>query len=138
MKYIVVTEVDHATKIPCTVEPMRWGPVFPDVKGLAVDWADESDWPIALNQEGVYLTAPRYYATCDDDADLNVAGVLEEITASEWTERKRTEFIRRKPFASWVWDDSSMVWNPPVAYPEGAEPYTYEWNEETTSWELID
>jgi hypothetical protein len=134
MKHIVITEIDADTKVICTSEPMRTGPVLPEVKGLDLDWADMSTWPIALDQTGAYLRAPKYYGTCDDDADLTIAGVLEVITEAEWMQRKHDEFFARKPFESWTWDSESMTWNCPVPYPEGAEYGMYFWDEETLSW----
>jgi hypothetical protein len=47
-------------------------------------------------------------------------------------------FFPPKPFASWVIDDETGQWNPPVAMPtdagEGDPPKSYEWNEDTVSW----
>jgi hypothetical protein len=48
MKHIVLTEVDAKTKVPCTVEPQRTGPSMPKIKGLVLDWADKSTWPVEL------------------------------------------------------------------------------------------
>ena len=43
-------------------------------------------------------------------------------------------FIAPKPFASWILNETSCLWEAPVAMPtEGS----YTWNEETTSWDLI-
>ncbi len=39
-------------------------------------------------------------------------------------------FIPPKPFASWVLDEETCLWNAPVAKPEGS----YRWNEDTLSW----
>ena len=47
----------------------------------------------------------------------------------------RDAFIAPKPFASWVLNEESCVYEAPVAYPTDGEMYT--WNEETTSWDLI-
>ena len=137
MKHIVITEIDADTKVICTSEPMRTGPVLPEVKGLDLDWADMSTWPIALDQTGAYLRAPKYYGTCDDDADLTIAGVLEVITEAEWMQRKHDEFFARQPYASWTWDSESMTWNCPVPYPEGADRGAYFWNEATLSWTQV-
>jgi hypothetical protein len=52
MKHIVLTEVDAKTKVPCTVEPQRTGPSMPQIKGLALDWADKSTWPVELGPTG--------------------------------------------------------------------------------------
>ena len=138
MKHIVITEVDAVTKIPCTTEPQRTGPSIPKIKGLVLDWADKSTWPVELDPTGRYLRAPKYYGTCDDDADLTVAGVLEELTQVEWMTRKHDEFYARQPYPSWVWNSFDFTWSSPVPYPEdagtGEPPKRYSWDEATTSW----
>lgn len=88
-----------------------------------------------MDSRGVYLRAPKYYGTCADDANTNIAGVLEVLTEAEYTQRKRTEFYARRPFASWVFDESTFVWNPPVAYPQDGN--SYRWDEATKLWVLI-
>ena len=40
-------------------------------------------------------------------------------------------FIPPKPFASWILDEETCLWNAPIAKPEG----NYTWNEDTLSWE---
>ena len=134
MKHIVITEIDLKTKIPCTEAPQRTGPSMPKIKGLVLDWADRSTWPVELAQDGRYLRAPKYYGTCDDDANLNVAGVLEVLSEVEWMSRKHDEFYARQPYASWTWSSFNLTWSSPVPYPEGADPYDYQWDEATTSW----
>jgi hypothetical protein len=134
MKYIVVTEVDAKTKVLCTDNTMRTGPSMPAIKGLNLDWADRSTWPVELDQTGKYLRAPKYYATCDDDANTTIAGVLEVLTEQEWMQRKHDEFYARRPYASWLWDEATFTWSSPVPYPEGAGHLDYLWDEETVSW----
>ena len=41
-------------------------------------------------------------------------------------------FIAPKNYASWVFDEDSCRWVPPVARPDEENSYT--WNEDTTSW----
>lgn len=89
--HIVVTEIDHNTRIPCTVAPQRTGPSMPDVKGLKIIWADQSTWPVDTDSTGTYLRAPRYYGTCDDDADITISGVLEVLTEAVWNEHRIAE-----------------------------------------------
>lgn len=137
MKYIVLTEVDAKTKALCTSAPMSTGPTIPQIKGLVLDWADKSTWPVPLHKSGAYVRAPKYYATCDDDANLNVVGVLEELTQAEWMTRKHDEFYVRQPYPSWTWNSFDFTWSSPVPYPEGAKPWEYAWNEASTSWEKI-
>jgi hypothetical protein len=43
-------------------------------------------------------------------------------------------FIPPKPFASWILDEETCLWNAPVARPEG----NYTWNEDTLSWVEIE
>jgi len=69
--YICVTHVDNRTKIPGNKAPMRNGPTFPDVKGLNIEWWDESNWPLTHPDQ-----FPRFYGTCDDDADTDIPGVV--------------------------------------------------------------
>lgn len=44
-------------------------------------------------------------------------------------------FITPKPFASWLFNDNSLDWYPPVPYPEDGN--YYQWNEELIAWEQI-
>ena len=48
-------------------------------------------------------------------------------------------FIPPKPFNSWILDEETCNWNPPVPYPvieEGSDE-SYVWDENTTSWLLL-
>jgi hypothetical protein len=47
----------------------------------------------------------------------------------------RQAFIAPKPFASWVLDEETCLWEAPVAYPTDDQAYT--WDENTTSWALV-
>ena len=136
--YIVVTEVDDKTRIPCTVEPQRTGPSMPAVKGLRIIWQDKSTWPVSTDSTGIYLRAPKYYGTCDDDADTSIAGVLEVLTETEWNERKVAEHEATKPFPSWVGYLDTMTWAAPVARPADAiingGNVAYKWDEATLNW----
>ena len=54
----------------------------------------------------------------------------------------RDAFIPPRPYASWVLDEQTCLWNAPVEMPEdagtGDPPKRYQWDEVTTSWkELI-
>ncbi len=136
--YICVTEVDAVTKIPCTVEPQRTGPSMPNVKGLTYSWSDQSTWPVSTDSTGTYLRAPKYYCTCDDDADTDVAGVLEVLTEQDWLERKQAELETRRPYPSWIMQLDTMSWTPPVPRPADAimngGTVAYQWDEETVNW----
>lgn len=47
----------------------------------------------------------------------------------------RDAFVPPKPFESWSLDETSCLWEPPVAYPSDGKVYS--WNEGTTSWDEI-
>ena len=47
----------------------------------------------------------------------------------------RDAFIPPKPFASWTLDETSCLWQAPVAYPDDGERYA--WDEENQEWDLI-
>jgi hypothetical protein len=44
----------------------------------------------------------------------------------------RDAFIPPKPYASWVLDEQTCLWNAPVPYPTDGK--RYQWDETTTSW----
>ena len=48
----------------------------------------------------------------------------------------RDAFIAPKPFNSWILNETTCLWEAPVVYPDDGERYT--WNEETTTWDLIE
>ncbi len=48
----------------------------------------------------------------------------------------RDAFYAPQPFPSWVLNEDSCVWEAPVAYPDADSDERYDWNEETTSWEV--
>jgi len=136
--YIVVTEVDAVTLIPCTIEPQRTGPSLPALKGWVYIWDDNSTWPVELASDGTYLRAPKYYGTCDDDADTSIAGVLQVLTEAEYTAAKTVEHEARKPYPSWIGYLDTMTWGAPVPRPANAivngGNVRYEWDEATVNW----
>jgi hypothetical protein len=54
----------------------------------------------------------------------------------------RDAFIPPKPFASWVLNETTCLWDAPVAMPEdagtGEPPKRYTWDEDTISWVEVD
>lgn len=45
---------------------------------------------------------------------------------------ERDAFIPPRPYASWIMDDNTCDWQPPVAYPTDGQPYV--WDETTQTW----
>jgi hypothetical protein len=51
---------------------------------------------------------------------------------------QRDAFIAPKPFNSWILNETTCLWNAPVAYPvDNNVNNIYKWNEEILNWELI-
>ena len=48
----------------------------------------------------------------------------------------RDAFIAPKPYASWILNETTCIWEAPVAYPTDGEIYT--WNETTIAWDLVE
>jgi len=44
----------------------------------------------------------------------------------------RDAFIPPKPFESWVLDEDTCLWEPPIPYPDDGQ--MYRWDETTVSW----
>jgi len=48
----------------------------------------------------------------------------------------RDAFIPPKPFNSWTLNETTCLWESPVAYPTDGQKYN--WNEENQTWDLVD
>tara|TARA_R110000851_G_scaffold55984_1_gene131009 strand:+ start:487 stop:870 length:384 start_codon:yes stop_codon:yes gene_type:complete len=51
-------------------------------------------------------------------------------------DQTRDAFIPKKPYASWILNEDTCLWEAPVALPDTENRYS--WNEETTNWDLVD
>ena len=51
-------------------------------------------------------------------------------------DKARDAFIPPQRFASWTLNESTCLWEPPVAYPDDGKEY--KWNEATTNWVEIE
>ena len=45
-------------------------------------------------------------------------------------------FIPKQPYAGWILDENTLTWNPPVEHPMDGK--LYDWDEDTTSWKLME
>jgi hypothetical protein len=50
-------------------------------------------------------------------------------------DENRDAFIPPKPFSSWILNDFSYLWEPPIPRPKDNNHYL--WNEDTISWEIF-
>ena len=49
-------------------------------------------------------------------------------------DQTRDAFIPKKPFASWILNETTCLWEAPIALPDTENRYN--WNEETQQWDL--
>lgn len=64
----------------------------------------------------------------DDPIRKNFAGIGYTYDAT------RDAFIPPKPFPSWILNEGTCLWEPPVPYPSDG---MYTWDEETTNWKAV-
>jgi hypothetical protein len=50
-------------------------------------------------------------------------------------DRANDVFYAPPPFTSWALNQTTWLWEPPVAYPDGGQIYV--WDEATVSWKLM-
>ena len=50
-------------------------------------------------------------------------------------DQTRDAFIPPQPYPSWTLNETTCLWDAPVAYPDDGNQY--QWNEETTSWDEV-
>ena len=51
-------------------------------------------------------------------------------------DQTRDAFIPPKPFNSWTLNETTCLWEAPVAYPD--DDNTYTWNETNQTWDLVE
>ena len=49
-------------------------------------------------------------------------------------DQSRDAFIGPKPYPSWILNETTCLWDPPVVKPDDGQ--TYSWNESTQQWDL--
>lgn len=50
-------------------------------------------------------------------------------------DEERDAFIPPKPYSSWILNEETCLWEPPIPYPQTRAKFL--WNEETMSWERL-
>ena len=49
-------------------------------------------------------------------------------------DRVRDVFIPPQPFPSWVLDENTCIWMPPIPEPTPNDTYAYQWDEQNKQW----
>ena len=50
-------------------------------------------------------------------------------------DEERDAFIPPQPYISWVLNEDTCLWNPPIEYPQDGK--VYNWNENILNWEEV-
>ena len=105
--------------------------VGPDENLDGVDW--EQNYANLYSQ-----TCKRTsYNTYGNQHELGGTPFRGNYASSQFTyDEVNDVFIAPKPFNSWLLNETTWLWEAPVAYPSDDNFYT--WNEETQSWDLVE
>ncbi len=82
------------------------------------------------HMESVYGTDTKWIQTSYND-NMRVRFGRVGYTYNETLDA----FIPPKPYDSWVLNETTADWEPPIPKPE--DDQIYNWNEETQSWDLV-
>jgi hypothetical protein len=109
--------------------------VTPFASSVATDSEGNFDEELAISH--LYNTIPDsvndLWVRCTDERK-NYPGV------SFSYDETRDAFIPPKPFDSWILNEETCRWDPPIPYPAGDHPEgieTYIWNEDIVTWEPV-
>jgi hypothetical protein len=47
-------------------------------------------------------------------------------------------FVPPKPFESWILNEETCLWEPPVEHPANTEGYVWEWSEDSQQWNQVE
>lgn len=47
---------------------------------------------------------------------------------------ERDAFYASRPYVSWILNEDTCLWEPPIPIPEPVEGYFYSWDEENVAW----
>ena len=101
------------------------------------DEGDGTDWEVEYgNFRGQTCKRTSYntYGNAHSDSGTPFRGNYAGIGYTY--DETNDVFYAPKPYDSWVLDETKWQWKAPVDYPSDNKKYT--WNEETTSWDLVD
>ena len=51
-------------------------------------------------------------------------------------DENRDAFIPKKPYNSWILNETTCLWNAPVVMPQDGK--SYNWNESTLTWDIVE
>ena len=101
-----------------------------------IDTLPDSD---AWVQTSYNTRGGKHYAPNTNDEDGGVA-LRKNYAGLDYTyDTTRDAFIAPKPYPSWLLDEDTCWWNPPVPYPsvDPGDNKRYEWDESIVNWKVV-
>ena len=84
------------------------------------------------------ITDDRFAAVLQSDPVIRDITSLENknsITLGSDYNSETDSFTPYKPYPSWIWDETSLNWVPPVSFPSSnGEPKAWTWAEDLQNW----
>ena len=87
-----------------------------------------SDWV----QTSYNTRGGKHYAPNSQEEDSGTPLRKNYAGKGDIYDATRDAFYAPQPFSSWILDETTCWWEPPVAYPDDGK--MYEWDEENTQW----
>jgi hypothetical protein len=87
-----------------------------------------------------YNTYGGQYHTVNENGDRVVSSDQSKAFRKNYAtiggkyDTQKDAFIDPKPFQSWILNETTCIWEPPVAKPTDGQ--VYNWNETTQTWDL--
>lgn len=106
-----------------------------DINNLP-DWVANFE-RIQLGVPGVYEVYVGSHYEFDNDVVKDVHVFRDMTTAEKTTKQDEVKADwAQNGFPSWVFNEETCAFNPPIPYPDDGQKYR--WDEETTSWILVE
>jgi hypothetical protein len=92
-----------------------------------IDWEQHySDFQGQICKRTSYNTVGGVHKSGGTPLRKNYAGI------GYFYDEQKDAFIPPKPYPSWLLNEETCLWYPPIPYP--TDKKAYEWNEQTISW----
>jgi hypothetical protein len=72
------------------------------------------------------------------EPDGGVALRFNFASVGDYYDEEADAFYEKKMYNSWTLNTETYLWEAPVAYPDADSDERYGWDEETTSWQIIE
>ncbi len=103
---------------------------------LAVNNTDAPDPAPANEQQGIDFLAGLGLGSNWKQTSFNATFRKHYAGPGFVYDSVRDAFIPPQPFASWVLNETTCQWEPPVAYPDD-DTKSYVWDEDTVNWKEV-